>query len=67
MIGQFYRQRRFTDRIQTRAYTLDDVFSAFGGFFGLFMGYAIVHIPDLAKSAVDYITGNCRERKNEGH
>ena len=67
MIGLFYKQRRFTDRIQTRAYTLDDVFSSFGGFFGLFMGYAIVHLPDLAKSAIDYINRNRIKRKNEVH
>ena len=65
MIGQFYRQRRFTDRIQTRAYTLDDVFSAFGGFVGLFLGYTIVQIPDTAKSTIEYIQEKCCGRKTK--
>ena len=64
MICQFYRQRRFTNRIQTRAYTLDDLLSAFGGFVGLFMGYAIIQIPDIAKSAIGYIKEKMFKRKN---
>ena len=59
MIGQFYRQRRFTDVLQIKAYSLDDVASAIGGFVGLFMGYAIANIPDIVKSTIDYIKQNC--------
>ena len=54
-ILQLYRQPRFTDRIQTKAYTIDDLVGSVGGFVGLFMGYAIVQFPSFASSAVHFI------------
>ena len=47
MIEQYYRQTRFTDKIQTRAYTLDDLIGTCGGYIGLFLGYALIQFPQL--------------------
>ena len=65
MIGLFYRQPRFTDGIQVRAYTIDDVASAFGGFVGLLMGYSLANIPDIAKSVMNYIKENCNSKMRQ--
>ena len=42
-----FRQTRFTDKIQTRAYTIDDLIGTCGGYIGLFLGYALVQFPQL--------------------
>ena len=47
VIEQYYRQTRFTDKIQTRAYTLDDLIGTCGGYIGLFLGYALIQFPQL--------------------
>ena len=43
----FFPQIRFTEKIQTRAYTLDDVIGTCGGYIGLFLGYALVQFPQF--------------------
>ena len=40
----------FTEKIQTRAYTIDDVVGTIGGYVGLFMGYAVVQFPNIIRS-----------------
>lgn len=37
----------FNEMIQTKAYTLDDLVGTIGGFIGLFLGYALIQLPDL--------------------
>ena len=44
-LTQIHIQPTFTERIQSRAYTIDDVVGAVGGYVGLFMGYALVQFP----------------------
>ena len=51
IIRQFYRQKTFTEKIQTRAYTFDDLVGSCGGFIGLFLGYALIQIPELIEFA----------------
>ena len=50
-IRQFYRRRTFMEKIQTRAYTFDDLVGSCGGFIGLFLGYALIQIPELIEFA----------------
>ena len=50
MLNQLYHQSTFTEKIQIRAYTIDDVVGTVGGYVGLFMGYAIVQFPDMIRS-----------------
>ena len=52
MLNQLYHQSTFTEKIQTRAYTIDDVVGTVGGYVGLFMGYAIVQFPDMMRSTI---------------
>ena len=47
VIKQIYYQTRFTDKMQTRAYTIDDLVGTCGGYIGLFLGYAVVQLPKL--------------------
>ena len=42
----------YTEKIQVRAYTSDDVVGTVGGYVGLFMGYAVVQLPAMIKSIV---------------
>ena len=49
-LTQTHRQPSFTERKQTRAYTIDDVVGAVGGYIGLFMGYALVQFPKVLRS-----------------
>ena len=44
-IVQVHRQTSFTDKMQIKAYTGDDVVGTVGGYIGLFLGYASVQIP----------------------
>ena len=57
-IRQLYRQPRYTDKIQTKAYTLDDLVGAVGGYVGLFLGYAFVQFPQLLRSIFYFIKRN---------
>ena len=45
-----FRQSRFTEKIQTREYTFDDLVGTVGGYIGLFLGYALVQFPALIES-----------------
>ena len=38
---------KLNEKIQKKAYTLDDVVGTVGGFIGLFLGYALIQVPDL--------------------
>ena len=60
-IEQVYRQTSFTDKIQTKAYTFDDVVGTVGGYIGLFLGYAWVQIP----SSIAWIFNSMKHGKNE--
>ena len=44
-IFQLYRQTRFTNKLQTKAYTLDDLVGTCGGYIGMFLGYAFIQFP----------------------
>ena len=44
-IVQVHRQTSFTDKIQIKACTCDDVVGTVGGYIGLFLGYACIQIP----------------------
>ena len=45
VIDQIYRQTRFTNKLQTKAYTLDDLVGTCGGYIGMFLGYALIQFP----------------------
>ena len=60
-IVQVHRQTCFTDKIQTKAYTFDDVVGTVGGYIGLFLGYAWVQIP----SSIAWIFNLMKHGKNE--
>ena len=59
-----FRQSRFTDKIQTRAHTLDDLIGACGGYIGLFLGYALIQFPQLIEFTFHMIKGKVVTRKN---
>ena len=61
-LRQIYNQPTFTERTQTRAYTIDDLVGTIGGYIGLFTGYALVHFPELIKSIVDLCKRNILEK-----
>ena len=44
-----FRQTGFTEKIKTRAYTLDDLIGSCGGYIGLFLGYALIQFPEFIK------------------
>ena len=54
-LTQVHIQPTFTERIQSRAYTIDDVVGAVGGYVGLFMGYALVQFPQTIMSVFAFI------------
>ena len=51
----YYRQTRFTNKIQVRAYTLDDLIGSCGGYIGLFLGYALIQFPQLIESTLQIV------------
>ena len=61
-IVQVHRQTSFTDKIQTRAYTFDDVVGTVGGYIGMFLGYAMVQIP----GSIAMILNSMKQRRNKG-
>ena len=61
-IVQVHRQTSFTDKIQTRAYTFDDVVGTVGGYIGMFLGYAMVQIP----GSIALILNSMKQRRNKG-
>jgi len=63
-IKQIYLQTSFTDKMQTRAYTLDDLVSSCGGFIGLFLGYAVIQLPQLIESLFQLIKKKFLDEKN---
>ena len=46
-IKLIFHQTRFTEKNQTRDYTFNDLVGDCGGYIGLFLGYALVHVPWL--------------------
>ena len=59
----FFPQIRFTEKIQTRAYTLDDVIGTCGGYIGLFLGYALVQFPQFIEFTFQTLKRNILTRK----
>ena len=51
LIHKVHSHSVFNEMIQTKSYTLDDVVGTIGGFIGLFLGYALVQMPDF----IDYL------------
>ena len=43
-ILQHYRQTSFAEKLQTRAYTFDDLVGACGGYIGLLLGYSFLQL-----------------------
>ena len=60
-IVQVHRQTCFTDKIQEKAYTFDDVVGTVGGYIGLFLGYAWVQMP----SSIAWIFNSMKQSKNK--
>ena len=60
-IVQVHRQTSFTDKVQTKAYTCDDLVGAVGGYIGLFLGYAWVQLP----WSIAWIVNSMKQGKNE--
>ena len=46
-IIQRYDQVRFRDTIQTKAYQFDGLVGNMGGYMGLFLGYALINLPNF--------------------
>ena len=44
-----FRQTTFSNKFQTRAYTLDNLVGALGGYIGLFLGYSLIQFPVLVE------------------
>ena len=61
---QSYRESKFTDKIQIRAYTLDDLIGSCGGYIGLFLGYALIQFPQLIEVIFQTIKREIIDRKN---
>ena len=59
-----FRQSRFTDKIQIRAHTLDDLIGASGGYIGLFLGYALIQVPQFMEFAFHKIKREAFTRKS---
>ena len=55
IIGQQHYHSTFTEKIQTRAYTIDDVVGTIGGYVGLFMGYAVVQFPNMIRCLMSFM------------
>ena len=49
-IQPYFHQEEFTEKIYSRAYSLDDLIGTCGGYIGMFLGYAIIQIPRLIES-----------------
>ena len=49
-MSQNIRQTKFTEKIYSRAYTLDDLVGTCGGYIGLFLGYALIQFPRLIEN-----------------
>ena len=62
-IQQLFHQTRFTEKIQIRAFTLDDLVGSCGGFIGLFLGYALVQIPQLIEFVMIALKRKVSEEK----
>ena len=42
-----FRQTRFIERQQVKAYTMDDLVGTCGGYIGMFLGYALIQFPQF--------------------
>ena len=42
-----FEQTRFIERIQVKEYTLDDLVGTCGGYIGMFLGYALIQLPQF--------------------
>ena len=47
IISLEHRHTSYRETIQTQAYNLDNLVGNVGGYTGLFLGYALVQIPDF--------------------
>ena len=59
-------QTKFTEKVYSRAYSLDDLVGTCGGYIGLFLGYALIQLPQLIEKTVQAMKqklslGNARE------
>ena len=55
---QSHHEPTFTERIQTKAYALDNVVGTVGGMIGLFMGYSVLQLPEMIRSFCHFYKRN---------
>ena len=53
--------------MQTRAFTLDDLVGAVGGYIGLFLGYALIHIPQLMEESFHVLKSKILNKLMKGN
>ena len=46
-------QTKFTEKVYSRAYSFDDLVGTCGGYIGLFLGYALIQLPQLIEKTVE--------------
>ena len=62
-ISQVFRQTRFKDITQVREFTLDDFAGTCGGYIGMFLGYALIQLPQFLRFIFDNIQKEILIRK----
>ena len=62
-IGQLFRKTRFAERTQVREFTFDDLTGTCGGYIGMFLGYALIQLPQFLQFLVDNIQKEILFRK----
>ena len=50
-----YKDKAFQEIRNVREFTFESFFSSMGGFVGIFLGYSILHIPDLIKNGLAFL------------
>ena len=54
-IAVYFRDTTYKEIRQTKAYSAITLFGNVGGFIGVFLGYAIIQIPGLLETVLNYI------------
>ena len=57
-----FHQTEFTEKIYSRAYSLDDLIGTCGGYIGMFLGYAIIQLPQLIESTFQILKQKISKR-----
>ena len=59
-----YAQTRFRDIVQTKSYTFEGLVGNVGGYIGLFLGCAIVQLPNLLMTMFRKIKKTVTDRRD---